>query len=561
MRSDRGFLLLRLAAVLVPLLGIATAGIASWQSVQQEAGARVERTVELLRQNALRALAGQEAVLTAIAHAAGGRGAEELRADRSLHALLADLSAAGAPEVSGMLVTDGAFRIANASWEFPARPVDLSDRDYALALRDGAARRSIGAPAVARPMGWNILPVAGRLPGAPDGENPPGMVVASFNPAVLAAFYATFAETPDTAVAMLRTDGIVLARYPPLAEPSAAAAREATSAMLRGLLAGDRARWTPSPLDGATRLAAARAVGDWPIAVLYGLDRPSLLRDWLDRMVAPIAGGIAAIGLLLALSATAQRDARRQREEAERRAEAEAQLSRAGRASALALLAGGVAHDVKNLVQSVRSGTRVMQRRAEDPAEIRRCAGLLADAAERGGKLADAMLIFARGDAPGGDASAFAVATALAEVLDLLGRTLGRGWPVRALVPDRLPDARGDRAGYEAAVVNLAANARDAMPDGGTVTISAWTEELGESAEEIGLRPGSYVVTAVRDAGPGMDAAALARLEEPFFTTKAPGAGLGLATVRGFCARTGGVLRMESSPGRGTTAAIWLPAA
>jgi signal transduction histidine kinase len=205
-----------------------------------------------------------------------------------------------------------------------------------------------------------------------------------------------------------------------------------------------------------------------------------------------------------------------------------------------------------------------MERRADDPAEVRRCAALLGDAAERGGRLVNSMLAFARG---GGEAAdpppPLDVGATLGEMIELLSRTLGSGWRVNAVLPPDLPPAHGDRPGFEAAVVNLAANARDAMPRGGTVTIAAWVETLADADEALGLRPGRYVVAAVSDGGHGMDEATLSRLGEPFFTTKPPGlgTGLGLATVRGFCARAGGALRIDSAPGRGTTAAMWLPAA
>jgi len=272
-----------------------------------------------------------------------------------------------------------------------------------------------------------------------------------------------------------------------------------------------------------------------------------------------------AAGLLLALTAMAINGAERQQLAALRRIEAETQLARAGRAAAIGLLAAGLAHDVKNLVQAVRSGARLMERRAEDPAEVRRCAGLLGDAAERGRRLVEAMLDFARGG--GGEAEGQGVpleaGQALLDLAELLNRTLGSGWRVKVVVPPGLPPARGDRAGFEAAVVNLAANARDAMPRGGTVTIAAWVEDLPESRDDIGLKAGRYVVAAVSDTGAGMDAATLARVGEPFFTTKGPGrgTGLGLATVRGFCTRSGGALLLDSEAGRGTTAAMWLPVA
>jgi two-component system NtrC family sensor kinase len=563
-RLNRAFALLWFAAVTVPVLGVTGAGVASWHAVQGEAETQMDRTVELLRQNALRALGTQEAILAATSRATAGRAPEELREDAELHRLLADLAASAAPVISGVLVADAAARIVSASWEYPARPVDLSDRDYVEVLRDPARQRAVGAPVISRPMGWPIIPVARRAP-MPPGGDAPGFVVSSFSADAIAEFYASVAEAPGDLVALVRDDGVVLARHPPIDIVDAVGLREGVAALLAPLLRNaGTAIWLRSPFDGLERLFVARPVGDWPLAVAYGLDRAALTRSWRQRMVAPGAGGLAAMGLLLVLTATAQRGARRQREQAESRAEAEAQLARAGRAAAIGLLAAGLAHDVKNLVQSVRSGARLMQRRAAEPEEVRRCAELLGDAAERGGKLVDSMLAFARGgSAPDAPAPPLEVGRALSDLADLLGRTLGSGLRVRALLPPGLPPARGDRAGFEAAVVNLAANARDAMPGGGTVTIAAWIEDLEEPVEDAGLRPGRYVVAAVRDTGIGMDPDTLARVGEPFFTTKGIGlgTGLGLATVRGFCARAGGALRIESTPGRGTTAAMWLPVA
>ncbi|MGG5808477.1 ATP-binding protein [Falsiroseomonas sp. CW058] len=562
--AGRGFALLWAAAVLVPLIGVMGAGIMSWQDVRTEAEARIDRTAEMLRQHALRALGTQEAILSAAARATAGQEWDALRGSRAAHLMLSDLSAAGAPVVSGVLVTDDQDRPAVASFEFPARPVDLGDRDYVRALRAGSAARAVGEVVESRPMGWRIFPVARTSLPAPSG-GAPGIVVSSFTPTPFEEFYAAVAETPNDVVALLRTDGAVLARHPPVPSGQEDRARAAFAQLLTGPRdAGAPVVELRSPFDGRPRLYAVREAGEWPVVVLYGLSSDALHATWRHRMVAPFAGGLGAAALLLGITALAVRGAKLQHAEALSRAEAEAQLARAGRAAAIGLLAAGLAHDVKNLVQAVRSGARLMERRAEDPAEIRRCAALLGDAAERGRRLVDAMVAFARGQAEQEEAEAtLEVGTALRELAELLGRTLGSGWRVQAVVPPGLPPARGDRAGFAAAVINLAANARDAMPRGGTVTISAWVEQLAEPLEEAGLKPGRYVVAAVADSGEGMDAVTLARIAEPFFSTKPPGigTGLGLATVRGFCARAGGALRFDSLPGRGTTAAMWLPQA
>jgi two-component system NtrC family sensor kinase len=563
-KGPEGFALLWLAALLVPTLGVVAAGLMSWRDVQSEARVRLDRTAEMLRQHALRAFGTQETILAAAARATDGTSWAQLRDSRAAHALLADLSAAGAPVVSGVLLADPPARIAVASYEFPARPADLSDRDYIAALRNGAAR-AVGEVVESRPMGWRVFAVARRTPARSGADAGAGFVVSSFSPAPIEEFYASIAATPRDVVALVRTDGAVLARHPPLL-PGEEQRLRPLLATLVGLPreAGRPTHDGPSPADGHHRLYAVREVGEWPVVVAYGLSADSLHAAWRQRMIAPLAGGIAAAALLLGLTALARRGAQLRREEAESRAEAEAHLARAGRAAAIGLLAAGLAHDVKNLVQAVRSGARLMERRAEEPEEVRRCAALLGDAAERGRRLVDSMLAFARGSGePEGEVPPLDVGATVSELAELLGRTLGSGWRVQVSVPPALPMARGDRAGFEASVVNLAANARDAMPGGGTVTITAWVEELREPDDRLGLRPGRYVVAAVRDTGTGMDEAMMARLGEPFFTTKPPGAGtgLGLASVRGFCARAGGALRIESAPGRGTTAAMWLPEA
>lgn len=573
-RTPRGFLLLWAAAVLVPMLGVVGAGFLTWKDVRQEAVARIDRSVEMLRHHALRAFATQDAILTAVARATDGMEWPAIRENAGLHDMMAGLAQSGRPLVRGVLIVDGQGRIALASWEFPTRALDVSDRDYVHDMLSEPSIDGVPPPHVAvgevitsRPMGWQAFPVARRAPPRRSDAGGPGLLVTGFNPEPLAEFYASVAETPRDEVMLLRLDGAVLARYPAPPEGDDAAARSRRQQLLATVLPNATTRPAESPVesaDGVPRLMVARQLGEWPVAVTYGLSLHALRATWRHRMMAPIAGGTAAALLLLALTGLAARGARQQQMAVEQRMEAETQLAQAGRAAAIGLLAAGLAHDVKNLVQAVRSGARLIDRRAEDAAEVRRCAVLLDDAAERGRRLVEAMLAFARGGSQGVEAAPpLEVGRALSDLVELLNRTLGSGWRVATVIPPGLPPARGDQSGFEAAVVNLAANARDAMPKGGTVTIAAWVEDLPEAADDVGLRAGRYVVAAVSDSGAGMSPETLARVGEPFFTTKGPsrGTGLGLATVRGFCARSGGALRLDSELGRGTTAAMWLPAA
>jgi signal transduction histidine kinase len=129
-------------------------------------------------------------------------------------------------------------------------------------------------------------------------------------------------------------------------------------------------------------------------------------------------------------------------------------------------------------------------------------------------------------------------------------------------LPDALPPVEVDASQVELALLNLAVNARDAMPDGGNITIAAHEEQV-RRREADGLLPGHYVVLRVTDTGVGMDEATLSRAMEPFFTTKGvgKGTGLGLSMVHGFAAQSGGRFRLHSTRGAGTVAEIWLPRA
>jgi Histidine kinase-, DNA gyrase B-, and HSP90-like ATPase len=147
---------------------------------------------------------------------------------------------------------------------------------------------------------------------------------------------------------------------------------------------------------------------------------------------------------------------------------------------------------------------------------------------------------------------------------EVLRYTLGSPITVRTVTAPGTPRIFADRTQLESALVNLGINARDAMPDGGTLTLSATEERVSSgSTPPAGLAPGDYVRIAVTDTGTGMDPVTLSKVTEPFFTTKPPGigTGLGLSIVRGFADQSGGALLIESAPGSGTAVTLWLPQA
>jgi signal transduction histidine kinase len=237
------------------------------------------------------------------------------------------------------------------------------------------------------------------------------------------------------------------------------------------------------------------------------------------------------------------------------RARAEEALRQSQKMEALGQLTGGIAHDFNNLLQAVHGAFELIIRKPNDPRAPRWAAdGLYA--AERGASLTRQLLAFSRSQRL--ELRSFVFGDLVASMRELLVRTLG---PDIELVLD-LDETRAavlsDRTQLELAVLNLAINARDAMGARGRVTIATRLRQVGPGDPD--LAPGEYVELRVSDTGPGMSPAIAERAFDPFFTTKGMGrgTGLGLSQVYGVARQAGGVARIESAPGRGTTIALFL---
>jgi PAS domain S-box-containing protein len=252
----------------------------------------------------------------------------------------------------------------------------------------------------------------------------------------------------------------------------------------------------------------------------------------------------------------------RVREEVSAREAAQTRAAHAERMQALGQLAGGIAHDFNNVLQAVMGAARLIERRSADEAGVRRFARLAIEAVERGASTTRRLLAFGhRADLR---AEAIDVSALLGDLQEILTHTLGAAVDVRVTVGAGVSQVLADKGQLETALINLATNARDAMPGGGRLTFSAETETVRDgTSDRSGLAPGRYVRLAVTDTGIGMEPATLARAGDPFFTTKALGAGtgLGLPMAKGFIEQSGGALSIHSRVGEGTTVSLWLPEA
>lgn len=244
-----------------------------------------------------------------------------------------------------------------------------------------------------------------------------------------------------------------------------------------------------------------------------------------------------------------------------RRTRAEEIARQASKMEALGQLTGGVAHDFNNLLQVVSANLELIGLRlsAEDPGRARLTAAMAA--IERASRLTRHLLAFARRQplAP----EVLDPARLLRAMDDMLRRTLGQGIELEFVMGSGVWAVRADPAQLENAVLNLAINARDAMRDGGKLTIEAANASLDMEYAQANaeVSPGQYVVIAIIDTGCGMTREQMSRAMEPFYTTKAEGygTGLGLPMVFGFAKQSSGHFRLDSEPGHGTTARLYLP--
>jgi PAS domain S-box-containing protein len=232
------------------------------------------------------------------------------------------------------------------------------------------------------------------------------------------------------------------------------------------------------------------------------------------------------------------------------------ELLQSQKMEAIGHLTGGVAHDFNNLLMAIQGSLELLQRRLPGDPKVTRLIDNALQGARRGSALTQRMLAFARRQEL--KLMPLDVRDVVQQMTNLLQSSLGPSIRVETHFPPELPNVIADANQLELALLNLAINGRDAMPNGGTISVRATRR-----TDAPGLKAGNYVCVSVTDTGAGMDEATLQRAMEPFFTTKGvgKGTGLGLPMVHGMAQQSGGTLALKSRPGQGTSAELFLPVA
>ena len=288
------------------------------------------------------------------------------------------------------------------------------------------------------------------------------------------------------------------------------------------------------------------------------LEQPSW---WTRSRILAFTGMLVlGIALFLGWNTVLRRRVRTQTEQIraqlERETRLQAELARAGKLESLGLLAGGIAHDFNNLLTVLMGNISLIRLDATLSDEARGSLDQAARAAARARDLTQQLLTFAKGGSP------LRTAVSLPEVVREVTEFALRGSKVRCRfdLPADLWPANVDKGQIGQVVQNIVINALQAMPDGGEVDVTLSNREIGSEFAGV-LAPGRYLRLDIGDHGPGIGAADLARIFDPYFTTKQQGSGLGLATVHSIVKKHAGHITVESAPDRGTVFRIWLPAA
>jgi PAS domain S-box-containing protein len=331
------------------------------------------------------------------------------------------------------------------------------------------------------------------------------------------------------------------------------------------------------PEDRERTAAAYRAAADPDRRALYDVEYRAVGKeDGVVRWVAAKGRGIFdASGICLRIAGTAVNvTARKAAEEALRdlnlnlevrvateikeREKAQEALRHSQKMEAMGQLTGGVAHDFNNLLTPIVGSLDLLQRKGIGGEREQRLIGAAIQSAERATILVQRLLAFARRQPL--QLVAVDIGKLVTGMAGLMSSTTGPTIKVVIEIPEELPSATADPNQLEMAILNLAVNARDAMPEGGVLSISASLEDVGPG-HRFGLPPARYVRLAVADTGGGMDEATLARAVEPFYSTKGvgKGTGLGLSMVHGLASQLGGAIEIRSRPGHGTIVDLWLP--
>lgn len=564
--------ILLLSATLLPLL---LAGAFVWYQHAQElneARAAAARSVVALEEHAANVLDTHSLMLRQLDGLTHGRSWEQIEGDARLKELLAQLTR-DFKQVSVIGMADAQGRLRLSSVVAPAEPTTVADRDYFQAHRGAVRDRLfVAEPFVGRRSGARQLAISivrTTPEGAFDGVIYTGVPLDYFE-----SFWRQFAPSGGHLVPLMRADGVLLARYPALNNPERLSP---DGPFMTHVRQAPRGVYTAvSRVDGVERINAYAKVKQYPLYVSFSVETRVVLQHWRANAGVAALVALLASAMLGALSVLAMRQWRGQRsaaarwrhaaselqEEVARREQAEDALRQSQKMEAVGQLAGGIAHDFNNLLAGMVGNLQLLRLRLDkgQAGDLHRYVTAAESIAARAAAMTHRLLAFSRRQTL--NTRAVDLNERIRSMQDLIARTVGPAIRVQTR-PGQNCTALCDENQFDNALLNLAINARDAMPAGGELAIETRLCSLhGKEAAQADVPPGEYVAVTVRDSGVGMQPDVAQRAFDPFFTTKpvGQGTGLGLSMVYGFVRQSRGHVHLDSTPGAGTSITMYLPA-
>jgi two-component system, NtrC family, sensor kinase len=561
-RRDRALWSLRLMMIACATLPASLFAYASWTNYESAfavADANIARSLDIAVGHAQAVFQSTIVTINSVEQITRARSSESMRMEESeLNQRLKEMRAA-IPDIESIWLFDSDGRPIASSLLIPVPPdLDVSTSEFFTRQRDARAPIFIGTVFMPQATTRSIFPISMRR--IDDTGNFMGVIEISIQPSAFESFFASIARGTTASLTLIREDGSILARYPLPAtigiklEPTSGFATVTAESQEGG-------RFTAvSAVDHIERRFALRKLPGFPVYVAASLAMDDIRRGWLMTMASHLVFGVPATVLLIALVLLALRRTKAFYAEAESRQALEANLRQSQKMDAVGQLTGGIAHDFNNLL-TIIIGNLQMALKREPDAKVQRMLSNALSGAERAATLTKRLLSFSRRQPL--DPRIVDANRLIAGLSDLLNRTLGERVSIETVASAGLWQTEVDTAELESSIINLAINARDAMSEGGKLTIETGNAFLDEEYCKIfkDLKPGQYVMISVTDTGCGMPSEIADKATEPFFTTKpaGEGTGLGLSQVYGFVKQSGGHLRIYSEPGEGTTIRMYLP--
>jgi two-component system NtrC family sensor kinase len=545
------------AAIVAPAVVFTFVAWSGYRTALDLADRQVLRARDVAREHAIKVFETIDSTVELMEEVASRYSDDSLRSDEpKLHVRLKQI-VEGLPQIKSAWIFDPSGHSIANSIALPSPQIDFSDRDYFRAhVQNGNSGLFIGEVLTPRPPygGDPFFSVSRQRTQTNGGFG--GVIQISALPAYFEAFYATMGGEGGAYYALLRQDGAVLARLPKAEAP---VRLRPDGPLAKAVSAGQEAGLVTalSGSDGRERRIAFVRVPGYPLYVLAGIETAAVRAAWLRWLGGLVVFGLPVTAAFIALIFLARRRTARMYAEAGLRAAAEDTLRQTQRMEALGQLTGGVAHDFNNLLMII--GGAAQQLRNQPLSDrMGRSVAMIETATKRAVSLTGKLLSFARRR------------TLTPRVVDIGEYVFEFDVALRqSLRPDIVLRYDGIRSGLNArvdpdeleiALINLAANARDAMPDGGELVVSLGTETFGQGSGPDGLA-GDFVTLRISDTGIGISEENKARIFEPFFTTKpaGKGTGLGLSQAYGFARQSGGALTLDSAPGKGAAFTLYLP--